>query len=390
MKMTIFLFFFIFLFSIVLISSTSKGDIMGLLNSSGVIHYTLTHFNDSSSSEIFQSDINSLLSFINISIRLPVNSSIRNSIFKVQGENITYWNQWDLQTTQSEGNCNTHNAVVSNGSTYFCINLGRVGDDCFKYGADVTSATTCGSDDSFSTNCNGLYGGAWNGTHFALLCDTGDGNTLADSIVFYNRDWTDNYTLILEHEMGLHSDNGGFGWNISHFFIQDNSNDKIGIYTTAGVNIKNISVASEMDIPGWIVVENITTPNTYYVWVRDDGATVFKYTTEGTYTGDSRSFNTNGYSEPDHCTTTLNQIWICGDELDNTFYNWYVYTNNSGYPFNVSIKLNNTLIFNASNKFNSTNFTKDISSELQNCVNEYNNKDSQGYLNCLLNITSDK
>jgi len=83
MKMTIFLFFFIFLFGIVLISSTSKGDIMGLLNSSGVVHYTLTHFNDSATTKTISFTSSGTDS--NTFISIPKNASILSSYLNISG-----------------------------------------------------------------------------------------------------------------------------------------------------------------------------------------------------------------------------------------------------------------------------------------------------------------
>lgn len=403
--MTIFFIFFIFIISIALISSVSKGEIIGLLNSSGVVHYTLTHFNDNSISKSIAVNNGGKFS-VNISI--PKNATLDGVSMDITGSKIemlklnfqriislsSNMSQLDFNDMEFNGThfYMTHSVTIDSIIVYNMS--GNVTETMALDSNDFGAMIDPGSNTVWATHSSGTSdgidrkrgnanpntftfdmesnprGGMMNGS---LLYVGGASN----KIIVFNQSATNprnslNFTL-----------NPGWGFDSRFFGMcqQYNVGCNRSVFYT--------SFANGDSSPVTFVIEK-------YSLLNNNGDTVNPLFTHYQIPPDEISSTPpSGWSSLNTETSiALNNthMWIAIDSsyslisLTNASIVEYTYQDGSR-PINVSFNINGSSFFNHTDILNTTNRTSDISSFIQSALSRCEPK-SNGFCDLQINITA--
>ena len=372
--MTIFLFFFIFLISMVLISSTSKGDIMGLLNSSGVIHYTLTHFNDSTTNQSLIVNLTDTTSLTHL--KIPKNASILSAKFNVTGQNSIFTLLTSV-SLESKSNASLGNNYLDyDGSNFFIECTSALnGDNVFNdYCVAIynIAGTYLGQTNVSINSAHQIEGLKVNGTS-VYVSDDSDSLFYKYTIATNTRTNVFNYTC---NSVGG-TNSGGFGleYNGSDFYLTNPDGLTTDLCSWNFSN-KTQSIINDYSTP----LENAGGSDTD-LFLASDNITMYVI-----HNNDLIYINLS--SKSTKIVGTSSAQGIAGD--DN-----YIYTTlngisqyaREGLPSNINISVNGTPFFVFEGTFNRDNGTSDFKDYLQSELNRCS-PNTKGICNILINITS--
>lgn len=385
MKMTIFFIFFIFLISIVLVSITSKGEIIGLLNESGFVHYTLTHFNDSllTKNVIILPNIKN--GDISSNFLIPQNATILSAKMNITGSD-SIFNLLETINLENEPNASLiFNYLDFNGTHFFIdCTYDDNGDnnflnDCvaiYNLSGNYTGQVNITSGDSLM----GIDGLKVNGTQVYVS------NNSANRIYSHTIS-TNLRTSILNYPNCRTGTISGLEFNGSFFYYTDStfspSSHLCAINTSNSTLPSIIIYSTPQEASGGSDTDLFLTSknNTIYVihWGAGDNGNLIRLN----LTANTSLIVANTLTTENSIAGDDNYIYIGVSSPSNAI---KIYSR-EGLPVNLNLSVNSTPFFSFEGQFNrsngTSNFNNYIQSYLKSCV-----PNKKGYCNVSINISS--
>lgn len=376
--MTIFFIFFIFLISIVLVSITSKGEIVGLLNQSGFVYYTLTHFNNS----VEDSNASYSVPFNHsaIGIYLPKNATILSAFMNISGISINEW-VYDSKLFNVSNQTTTPEGITVNDS--FIWIFGKNEGNIFEFNNSGFNRTSynVGSTDNQGGIELMLIGKGTDSEFNRILVPLIGASDFIKSIRFSGGSGTE-ISLSDSAEQGVTS---GTIDNIEYYWMTTlQSGNLVKKFNESGVTgtyMFNFSIPSFT--PRGLEYERYQGVD--YLWILNSTSRLYRYKegnrTNATYDNyylDASTQDNNIYD----VSTVGNFLYLIGQQNVSVLR----YTRLEE-PNNLTISINGTIFFNHTNKFNTINGSVNVGIYIQDYLTDCI-PDTKGYCNVPINISS--